>query len=683
MFKRLSTRMFVFILSIIIFSLLALSYASYDNSRKIIQGQIQTNMDAELRAQVNLIDAKMQEVSVMASLLAKNVQTTYRNTSLELYENVLGDTIYENDIVLGSGIWFEPNVYDKNEKYVGPYVYKDGDKAVTTYEYSNEEYDYFQYSWYTNAMSGTKDPVFSELYYDETLGTTMTSCTAPMFDKDGSFIGVVTVDIELSGITNLINEIKVGEHGTAVLLTQSGIYITHQDQAMVMQATIVDSENKSLADLGKEILKKDNGSGSFASDGREYYAYYATVKDFNWKIIIQIPKAEIEAPLRVLLSKLVTIGAVMLLLSVLFVVLQVRYLIKNIKKVSAFAFKLSEGDFTVSELDIKSKDELGQMGNALNSMLSANKSIIQTIVNDSKQISEVSNQLDDSINNLSTSYEAVEDSIKAINENMMSTSAATEEVNASVEEVTASIVYLAQETARSYDMASEIKDRAANIRKTSEEAYEQALQLSAEKENNLNKSLKEAEIIDSIGVMADDISNIAEQVNLLSLNASIEAARAGEHGKGFSVVAKEIGVLAARTSSSVADIQKTVSMVRDAIDHLMLHSKQLLEFIKETVTPDYMKFVNVSIQYGKDANDIGETVTKIKNMSQNMEHVVSEVGDAIQSITEVTQSTSMNSNTIISSMEDTSELIDLITKMVDKEREIASNLDAIVNKFRL
>ncbi len=683
MFKKLNTRMLVFMLAIIFISMLALSYTSYDNSKRIIQEQIQSNMDAELRAQVNLINSKMQEVSAMASQLAKNVQATYRNTPLELYENVLGDTIYENSIVLGSGIWFEPNVYDKNEKYVGPYVYKDGDKAVTTYDYSNEEYDYFQYSWYTNAMNGTKDPVFSDLYYDETLGTTMTSCTAPMYDRDGAFIGVVTVDIELTGITNLINEIKIGDQGTALLLTHDGIYITHQDQAMVMQASIVENENETLAELGKEILANETGHGSFVLDKNVYYAYYATVKDFNWKIIIQIPRSEIEAPLRLLLTKLVIISTIMLLLSVFFVVMQVRYLIKNIKKVNTFALKLSEGDFTVSELDIKSKDELGQMGKALTNMLHANKSMIQTIVDDSRQISDVSNQLDDSTNNLSTSYEAIEGSIRVINENMMSTSAATEEVNASVEEVTASIVYLAQETSRSYDMASEIKERAIDVRTKSEEAYKQALQLAAEKENNLNLSLKEAEIIDSIGIMADDISNIAEQVNLLSLNASIEAARAGEHGKGFSVVAKEIGMLAAKTSASVSDIQKTVSMVHDAIDHLMLHSKQLLEFIKETVTPDYMKFVNVSIQYGQDANDIGETVTKIKNMSQNMERVVSEVGDAIQSITEVTQSTSMNTNTIISSMEVTSDLIDLITKMISEEREIASNLDSIVNKFKL
>lgn len=683
MFRKINTKMLCIMLSIIILSMLVLTYASYLSSKSTIQTQIQENMDASLKSQLALITNQMDEVSSLATHIARNVQATYKNTPLEQYEMILGDTIFDNDLVIGSGIWFEPYLYDGKEKYIGPYVYKEGNKAVTTYDYSNAKYDYFQYDWYKNATTGSKAPVFSALYYDETMKVTMSSCTVPMYDRDNKLIGVVTADIDLSNVTDLINEIKIGEEGSVMLFNSDGLYLTSKDPALIMKASLTDSDNASLAALGKEILQKDTGSSSFTQEGRVYYAFYATVKDFNWKVLIQIPKSEVEAPLKTLLTRLITISAIMLLLATIAIITQVRSLTGNIKKVNQFALSLAQGNYQIPQLSIKTKDELGQMGHSLNQMLQANKAILTTIVADSSEISEVSNQLDDSTNKLAGNYDSIENEIRSINENMMSTSAATEEVNASVEEVTASIVFLSGETSISKDMATGIKDRAVQIKLQSEEAYRISSQIALEKEHNLQKSLEDAKIIDSIGAMASDISTIAEQVNLLALNASIEAARAGEHGKGFAVVAKEIGVLASRTSSSVSTIQQNVSLVQASIDQLMLHSKELLGFIKDTVNPDYMRFVDVAAQYGRDANAIDETVTKIAAMTGNMEHIVTEVGEAIQNITEVTQNTTSNTNTILENMEVTSDLISLIAKMVTNEREISDNLDAIVKQFKL
>ena len=132
------------------------------------------------------------------------------------YEEMLTNVITQEDIVSGSGIWFAPYAYDSNEKYVGPYVYKDGSSTVITYDYSNAEYDYVSQEYYTIAESST-EPVITDPYYDPTSDTIMSTCTAPII-ADGKFIGCVSVDIILSTITDMIDSIVVGEAGSAVSL---------------------------------------------------------------------------------------------------------------------------------------------------------------------------------------------------------------------------------------------------------------------------------------------------------------------------------------------------------------------------------------------------------------------------------------------------------------------------------
>ncbi|BCN31255.1 hypothetical protein [Anaeromicropila herbilytica] len=107
-FNTISSKMLTVLLSVIILSMVVISFTSYHNSKQIIEEQITHNMDAELKSIMTDIEMKMQKVSTMTEQTARNVGTTYSTTKLKQYEEMLGKVIFDSDLVIGSGIWFEP-----------------------------------------------------------------------------------------------------------------------------------------------------------------------------------------------------------------------------------------------------------------------------------------------------------------------------------------------------------------------------------------------------------------------------------------------------------------------------------------------------------------------------------------------------------------------------------------------
>jgi len=284
---------------------------------------------------------------------------------------------------------------------------------------------------------------------------------------------------------------------------------------------------------------------------------------------------------------------------------------------------------------------------------------------------------------LADKFNEIQTYMNEVNEAMLSTSAATEQVNASTEEVLSNVNMLAEETIESMQMAKEIRVRADEVGEGSTKSFERATSLADKFEEKLKVSIENAKVVESIGALANVISEIAEQINLLSLNASIEAARAGEAGKGFAVVAGEIGSLAGSTAEAVGQIQATIADVKDAFAGLEKNASDLLGFIQDTVSPDYRKFVEVAEQYGNDATSIDESSDRISKMAEAIKSIMQEVTDAIQNITEATQNTTELSSNIVESINMLSGNVSEISDMSDKQEVIVKDLNDVVSKFTL
>ncbi|MCR5526918.1 MAG: methyl-accepting chemotaxis protein [Lachnospiraceae bacterium] len=689
LFKKVSikTKILGIVVPVVTLSLISMMMISLNVSRMYLGAQVDETVDKALDASISNIDGELKVVRNSAKNIAGFVAGTYKMADMDSLKNSITELITENDMVSGAGLWFEPNVFDKNEKYMGPYWYKDGSKIAETYDYSNAEYDYFSQEYYLNAKAMTDiEAVITDPYYDPTSKTIMATCSAPIKDfETGEFIGCVTVDIGLSNISTAMSEVKVGKTGTAILTTSSGLYIYDIDPTKAENSTLITEDpNESLAEAGSEIVgKAEDGIAKYTENGTKYLLYYDRIPTVDWIMYIRMLESERTDVVTVLSQRMTFVLIAALLICILTIHIIIARIVKSIVKVERFASVVASGDYTGNTLNSKRRDEMGSMAKALDSMFNSNKEIITKIAGSSDEINEASTGLNKVAENLSIEFDHIRGNLTTMNDAVMSMSSATEEVNASVEEINASIQTLAEETQQTNETAAEVSKRAVDVEERSREAYENAFRIAEARGKELETAAAQANVVDKIGNLANTIAEIADQINLLSLNASIEAARAGEHGKGFAVVATEINKLATQTGEAVEEIQNTVSGVQDAFVSLSGSSKELLSFVEDTVSPDYEYFTGVGKQYGEDAAVFGRAASKIDDMVETIRHSINEVSAAIENIAESSSDSAEQSSEVADSITSVSNAVDEVNTMAAAQESIAAEMSDIVNNFKL
>lgn len=686
MFKRMNLRMrmLLCILPTVALALIIVTVISTSKASSAIRTLTENRAQESLQGNINSINTTLETLRATATTLSNTVGATYTGTSLDSYEKIFSNTIQNNSVISGAGIWFASGIYN-NEEYAGPYWYRDGDNIVYTDEYSNADYNYFSQEYYTNAAAMTSlDAVITDPYYDSASGTIMATCSAPIFNSEGTNIGCITVDTILTSIQDMVSTISLGTNSAPMLTDSTGIFLYDTDATKISDIINITADpNTTLAAASTDIMANESGITNYELNGQNYLLFYNTIPEVNWKLIVTLQEAEMNATVTSLRNYLVGVCFAGILICAVIILLLVNSIAKNIRAVKSFAGSLSNGDFTINKIQIKREDELGKMSESLNTMFESNRGLITKVSDESKRIGDTAMTLNNMADELTNEFQVIQSNMTGVNDAMMSTSAATEQVNASVEEVNASVQMLAGQADESKNQANDILARAHEVEENARKSHENALSVAAQREMDVANANSQADVVQQIGSLADSIAEIADQINLLSLNASIEAARAGEHGKGFAVVATEINKLASQTGETVSQIQQTVSGVQEVFSNLLAATNELVTFLKETVAPDYDNFVNVAQQYGDDANSIGDQSATISDMVETIRSAMSEVSSAIQNIAESSQETASHSADITDTVNSVSEVVENVTEMSGQSNTIAQNLSGVISKFKL
>lgn len=371
-----------------------------------------------------------------------------------------------------------------------------------------------------------------------------------------------------------------------------------------------------------------------------------------------------------------------ILLSILIAIFISTNISSQVKKILNFANVLKNKDLS-TDIEVTGKDEFSKISKALMDTKHSIKDIISNISNMAENMGAGSEELSSTIQEITSKMEEVNSNTETIVKGTEELSSLTEEVTALTLESGKSINILSDKSQLGNKISKNIEQRAVEIKSKTNESLKAADDLYEANQKKIAEAINEGKIVNEVKVMADTIGQIAEQTNLLALNAAIEAARAGEHGRGFAVVADEVRKLAEQSSRTVTHIQDIVKRVQKAFNNLSDTSGDILKYMTDNIRPDYLYFVEASSQYVEDAKSISGVSNEIANSAAEMAAAMEQIGSAMQNVSATTEEDLSNSEQISSSIEETSRALDEISEAAVNQAEISESINRIIQEFKL
>ncbi|MEK3797138.1 methyl-accepting chemotaxis protein [Peribacillus sp. FSL H8-0477] len=348
---------------------------------------------------------------------------------------------------------------------------------------------------------------------------------------------------------------------------------------------------------------------------------------------------------------------------------------KQLSMINEYAESLESGD-ELRELDEKNgHDSLQRMHQAVNKMamlIGRLKAGITTADSHTEELSATTTEL-------IFIMEDMKETIQTMSEGSLELSASTEQISETANHIEMATKRLSEKAEESGRVALKIKERASQVKEDASKSAESSYAMYIEKEANIIEVIEKVKVVEEIKYLADTIGSIAGQTNLLALNASIEAARAGEAGKGFAVVAEEIRKLAEQSAQSVDNIHHVTDQVQNAFANLTINSTGILDYMNMKVKPDYDQFVEVGIQYEKDAEFINKMSNDLAGASKQMAQSIEELNRAIQSVTTNSQHSASSNEEILFTISEVSLAIKEVADNVHAQHELTSSVNQLFN----
>lgn len=529
------------------------------------------------------------------------------------------------------------------------------------------DYDPRERDWYKQAMENKGEVIISKPYKFE--GSDEMVVTIARTMEDGS--GVVAVDLRLSHLQELATQISVGEEGYAFILDQDKHIIAHPE--LQIGSEVQDSNFD-------KMYANDAGSFYYTYAGDQKAMVYTTNELTGWKLGGNVYVSEVDERAFPILKTTIAVMIFSFLIGAILAFFIIKSIIKRLRVLKEKAEVISKGDLT-EDIEVNSTDEIGKLGEAFNEMQESLKKLVQEVDRHAEQVAAASEQLTASADQTASAAEEVSASVQDVAQGAEKQTTKLEENAQAIKKATEATTLIADKSTKVAELSNQAKIQAESGGVTLDETVAQmnSIKNSVMESNAKIQTLRDRS--NEVKTIIDVISNIADQTNLLSLNAAIEAARAGEHGKGFSVVADEVRDLAQESQSSAKKIAEIISGIQ--------HDTELSVKSMERVMEDVQKGVKISNEaiekfdeILRHTNEISQQIDEISTTVQKISDFLQGVTDNVDEILTIAQGNAAASEEVAASSEEQTASMQEITASAKMLANLAEELKQLLSQFK-
>lgn len=528
------------IIPVVIAIILILVFTAYHVSSGIIESYSKNLLESSVNSQASKIEAWLEE-NLASMQMAKTMIEKLHPDETQL------------QTILDASCGYSENYPD------GLFLADANGSFLKGTDSKKQEPNPKESMWYQEGMTRVNMAVGSA--HQNPDGTNVVSASGLLNDGSDT-VRVIAADMTLDRISVIVNSFIEMHDAEAFLVDKdSSVILASRDSDLISKTLGADGQSAFYKDVEKKVSGK---SYDFCTlDGN--MTVFKEVNGTNWLLVSYVPTNVVLADLVGLRNLMIIFSIISILVLCVLIERVTHVVIRPVKEMTRVITSMASGDFTVS-MKVKGNDEIAVMGRSVEHFIASMKEMI-------RQMGHVSDRLEKQAGSSKNVSGEMNSAANIQSQSMTELNATVDQLSVSVNEIAQNATQLAGVVADTKEDSDKVEDKMRTTVEVSEkgkadmESVGNALHNIEISIHNLEEAVDKVgtasgEIVDIIKLIGD----IAEETNLLSLNASIEAARAGEAGRGFAVVASQIGVLAKNSADSVAHITSLINEINGLVD---------------------------------------------------------------------------------------------------------------------